>query len=148
MLAEKVACGETVNSSNTGPYCKARQRLPKKAIKTLATEVGQITESQSIAEWRWCGRHVKIADGTMLSMPDTLANQDAFPQHGNQKKGVGFPLARLVAILSLDTGSVIDFAAGAYKGKGTGEMSLLRQILDCLNPDDILLGDRYYPGFF
>ncbi|WP_274382505.1 hypothetical protein [Piscirickettsia salmonis] len=28
---------------------------------------------------------------------------------------------RLVAIMSLTTGGIIDYAVGAYKGKGTGE---------------------------
>lgn len=148
MLAEKTICGEALNSNNTGPYCKARQRLPKESVKALANEVGKMTEQQSRNQWRWRGRHVKIADGTMLSMPDTFANQVRFPQHGSQRAGAGFPIARLVAIISLDTGSIIDFAIGACRGKGTGEMSLLREIMDSLNPDDILLGDRYYPSFF
>ena len=35
-------------------------------------------------------------------------------------------MLRLLAIMSLSTGTVVDYAVGAYKGKGTGEQSLLR----------------------
>lgn len=78
-------------------------------------------------------------------MPDTEANLALFPKHSNQNKNVGFPLARLVAVMSLTTGSVIDYAIGPCKGKGTGEASLPRRILDCIQTNDIVLGDRYYP---
>lgn len=81
-------------------------------------------------------------------MADTKENQAAFPQHNNQKKGAGFPIARLVAVMSLTTGTVLDYAIDAYKGKGTGESSLLRKIFDCIEKDDIVLGDRYFPNFF
>src|SRR5437773_8841006 len=45
-------------------------------------------------------------------------------------------------------GTVIDYAIGPCKGKGTGESSLLRSIFDSINENDIVLGDRYFPSFF
>ena len=81
-------------------------------------------------------------------MADTQANQAVYPQHGNQKKGCGFPMLRLLAVMSLSMGTVVDYAVGAYKGKGTGEQSLLREIFNCIKYDDIVLGDRYFPSFF
>lgn len=77
-------------------------------------------------------------------MADTQANQANYPQHGNQKKGCGFPMLRLLAVMSLSMGTVVDYAVGAYKGKGTGEQSLLREIFSCIENDDIVLGDRYF----
>jgi len=84
----------------------------------------------------------------MVMMPDTPANQAAFPQHGNQKVGAGYPISTHVVVMSLTVGTVIDYAIGANKGNGTGEHSLLRQIMDCIHAEDIVLGDRYYPSFF
>ncbi len=55
--------------------------------------------------------------------------------------------AYVVAIMSLTTGGIIDYAVGAYKGKGTGEHALLRQIKDSIHKDDIVMGDRYFPCF-
>lgn len=81
-------------------------------------------------------------------MPDTKENQEIFPQQKGQKKGIGFPISRPVVVMSLTVGTVLDYAIGAFKGKGTGESSLLRSIFDCIEQNDILLGDRYYPSFF
>ena len=147
-IAEQIEIGKKTSSSNTGPYCKARQRLPEKAVKALVKEVGKLSTKRTPASWRVYGREVKWVDGSMVTMADTKENQGVYPQHSNQKKGAGFPLARLVVVMSLTVGTVVDYAVGAFKGKGTGEHSLLRRIFDCINKKDILLGDCYYPSFF
>ena len=41
-------------------------------------------------DWLWHDRHAKLVDGFTFTMPDTPANQDAFPQQGSQAPGVGF----------------------------------------------------------
>ena len=89
-----------------------------------------------------------LVDGTTVSMPDTPENQKMYPQPESQKEGVGFPIARLVAIISLSCGAVLDVAIGPYKGKETGEHALLRQILGSISTGDIVLGDRYYCSYF
>lgn len=43
----------------------------------------------------WWGRPVKVYDGTTVLIADSATNQDAYPQHGNQVPGRGFPIARL-----------------------------------------------------
>ena len=58
-----------------------------------------------------------------------------------------YPIARLVALISLATGTVIDYRMAAYQGKGTGETSLFSQMLNTLVAGDFLLGDRYYCTF-
>jgi membrane protein YqaA with SNARE-associated domain len=77
-----------------------------------------------------------------------MSNQKEYPQHGNQKTGAGFPILRLVAVMSLTLGTMIDYAIGAYKGKGTGEQSLFSEISDSINKNDIVLADKYFPSFF
>jgi hypothetical protein len=74
--------------------------------------------------WLWHGLNVVLADGTTVLMPDTPKNQAVFPQQSHQKPGLGFPIARWVALISLATGTIIDYRLGAYQGKGTGETSL------------------------
>ena len=61
---------------------------------------------------------------------------------------MGFPLARLVAIISLATGVVRDLALGPYKGKETGETALFRTLLEGFEPGEIVLGDRYFASYF
>nr|QNO47961.1 hypothetical protein DBNCDMDK_00050 [Methanosarcinales archaeon ANME-2c ERB4] len=81
-------------------------------------------------------------------MPDTPENQKMYPQPEGQKEGVGFPIARLVAIISLSCGAVLDMAIVPYKVEETGEHALLRQILGSISSGDIILGDRYYCSYF
>lgn len=81
-------------------------------------------------------------------MPDTDENQAEFPQPDSQRPGVGFPIARLVGILSCATGACLDLGVGPYSGKGTGEHALLRPLMDTFQQGDIALGDSYYASFF
>jgi hypothetical protein len=99
-------------------------------------------------EWLWHGLKIKLVDGSTISMPDTLENQAGYPQPDTQKPGVGFPIARVVAIIDYITGAVLDLAIGQYSGKKTGEHALLRQLISSFNETDVMLGDCYYPSFF
>jgi len=148
VLAERVAQGEPPCSSNTKSYCNARLRLPERLVRRLVRETGRLLHLKSEKDWKWKGRSVKLVDGTTVSMPDTPENQKMYPQPESQKEGVGFPIARLVAIISLSCGAVLDVAIGPYKGKETGEHALLRQILGSISAGDIILGDRYYCSYF
>ena len=40
-----------------------------------------------------------LVDGSTVSMPDTEENQKAFPQSQSQGIGLGFPVARVLAII-------------------------------------------------
>ncbi len=148
VIAEQVAAGEAVCSSATGAYCKARQRLPEERPWRLMRETGQALEAQAEAEWKWKGRAVKLVDGTTVSMPDTGANQEAYPQPSGQAPGLGFPQARLVGLIGLSTGAVEQMAIGPCQGKQTGEHGLLRQVSGDLAPGDVLLGDGYYSSYW
>lgn len=148
IAAQSSKGNDDVPSSNTGPYCKARQRLPEKSVKKLVKLSNQLATETAPAAWRIYGREVKLIDGTTIKMADTAENQRVFPQQNGQQEGAGFPIARLIVMLSLTTGTVVDYAVDAYKGKGTGEQSLLRRIFNNINGNDILLGDRYFPCFF
>jgi hypothetical protein len=54
---------------------------------------------------------------------------------------VGFPIARLGAIISLSCGAILNLGICRYAGKGQGEVSLLRQLWDSFCPGDVLLTD-------
>ena len=143
-----VAMGRPRCAQNNGPYCRARGRLPVAVIERLTRDVASRCEVQVPDKWLWKGRHVKLADGTSVSMPDTEANQEAFPQQTCQKKGLGFPIARLVVLLSLATGMTGGMAMGQYAGKETGELALLGELLDQLEEGDVFLADKLYCTYF
>jgi hypothetical protein len=148
LLAYLVARGEEPCRPETDTYCKARQRLPVGVVQSLARTTAEDLEDKAPEQWLWKGRHVHLVDGTTVSMPDTESNQRAFPQPKTQARGVGFPLARLVAVISLATGAVRDLAIGAYKGKKTGETALFRTVMNSLRQGDVALGDRYFASYF
>ena len=109
-LSQRVAQDLSTSSLNTGPYCKARQRLsatlPNPLSKALA---GRLCQAQPKA-WRWRERDIKLIDGTTVFMPDTEVNQATYPQSTQQKPGLGFPTMRIVAIISLGCGAVLDLS--------------------------------------
>jgi hypothetical protein len=139
--------GQTLDADDTSPYCKARTRLPESALHRLMQSLGRTTH-QEAAAWRWRGRRVQVVDGSTVTMPDTPANQQAYPQPGSQKPGVGFPIARIVVVFCLATGVVLEATLGKCQGKRTGENTLFRRLWDELEPEDIVLGDRYYCSYF
>jgi hypothetical protein len=147
VLVDRLSHGQSANSINTGPYCKARQRLPLTQMTQTVATTGSRLHQQSAKAWRWHGLNVVLVDGTTVLMPDTPKNQAVFPQQSNQQPGLGFPIARLLALISLTTGTIIDYRLGPYQGKGTGETSLFSQVLNSLLTGDLLLADRYYCTF-
>lgn len=133
---------------DTGSYCDARQRLPVGVVTRLVRQTAREIEGRAPDGWLWKGRRVVLVDGTTASMPDTPENQQAFPQSRSQGVGLGFPLVRMVAIISLATGVVQDLALGPYQGKETGETALFRTLWDGLDAGDIVLGDRSFASYF
>jgi hypothetical protein len=148
VLSWLIARGQPPCSPQTGPYCKARQRLPESLLPRLTRDTGRRLHDAVPDDWLWKGRRVKLVDGTTVSMPDTPANQDAYPHSPSQATGVGFPIARMVVVFCLACGTVLDAALGRYQGKKTGENSLLRTLDDALQEGDVVLGDRYFSGYF
>ena len=117
-------------------------------IEDLATSVAVQCEEESPEEWLWFGRSVELVDGTTVTMPDTEENQEKYPQQSCQKEGLGFPIARMVVVLSLATCMLRGLKMGAYQGKKTGETSLLRQLLGKFQPNTIALLDKLFCNYW
>jgi hypothetical protein len=141
LIADRIARGKSPCSANSSAYCQARKRLPEGFFSDVACRVGRSLDAQADPKWLWKGRRVYMFDGTTVSMPDTPENQQEYPQNPSQKPGLGFPIARLGAIISLACGVVLSLGICRYAGKGQGERSLLRQQWDIFSPGDILLTD-------
>jgi hypothetical protein len=133
---------------DTSSYCEARLRLPEAVIVRLVRETARRADGRASNGWLWKGRGVPLVDGTTASMPDSLPNQKAYPQSNTQGIGLGFPLVRMVALISLATGVVRDLALGPYRGKETGETALFRTLWRGLEPGEIVLGDRVFGSYF
>lgn len=148
VLAWLTKLGRPICDAGTGAYCKARAKLTELFLALLTWDVGRKLEDQAPDAWRWHSRRVVLVDGSTLSMPDTPANQQAYPHPRSQRPGVGFPIVRWVALLGLATGVVLDSAVGPYCGKETGESALFRRLLSSLYRGDVVLADRYYCSYW
>ena len=145
VLAYLISQEQPPCSPDSGHYCEARRRLPEEFLRQLFELQYEAAEEETPASWKWLGKHkVKVVDGTTFSMPDSEANRAAYPPDGETQAGTRYPLVRAVVLFNLCLGLVRDFVFGPYQGKGTGESSLFRQLFDCLNPGDVVLGDKYY----
>jgi Transposase DDE domain len=144
VLSERLYQGCSANSIQTGAYCNARKRLPLNPLKQAVESSGKTLHQQAHKTWLWKGHNTLLTDGTTVLMPDTPENQIDFPQQSNQKPGLGFPIARIVGLISLSVGSVVSYSMGPYQGKGSGETSLFSQVMGAIAKNDLLLADRYY----
>ena len=75
-----------------------------------------------------------------MTMPDSPENRQAYPRPNVLWHEVGFPICRASALISLATGAVVDLAFTQFIGKGTGETSLLREVLPSLKPGSVVVG--------
>jgi hypothetical protein len=129
-MAKRAIAGMKPGSTDTGGYCKARAPLPLTMTSTLVWNARGILANGAAPRWHWRGRRARLVDEATVTLPNRQGNQAAFPQSSSQKAGLGFPLCRVVALLSLACGALLDAATGPCEGKGSNEQSLLRNMLD------------------
>jgi hypothetical protein len=135
-------------AAGTGPYCTARGQLPERFLQRLTYHVGDGLQEHAEPAWLWQGRHVKLIDGTCLSAPDTPANREAYPQSTQQRPGLGFPMIRLVVILTFATAALVGAAYGPCRGPLTSELALLRELRDRFRPGELAVADRHYCSYW
>jgi hypothetical protein len=142
LIAHRASRGQRPCSAQTGAYCQARKRLPESFLADVARHTGRALEEDVDPRWLWKGRRVLVYDGSSVSMPDTPANQAAYPQPAGQRPGLGFPLARIAAVFSLACGAVLELGICRFAGKGQSELGLLRALWGLFRPGDVVLADR------
>ncbi|WP_193201020.1 IS4 family transposase, partial [Nostoc sp. MG11] len=101
-------------------------------------------EEKVTTEYFWCGRNVKVIDGSTVSMPDTVDNQKEYPQPSTQKEGCGFPIAKIGVIFSLVTGAAVALCIDVMN---THDIKLARKLSSFLKPNDVLVGDRAFCAY-
>ncbi len=159
------ALGRRVCNTNTGAYCRARSKIPFEAVRDITRRLASDAEAEvdrdavltaEEAEASACpevvaevkskaaGGRILLVDGFTVTAADTPENQEEYPQNPAQAEGLGFPILRCVSLISMGTGMLVDMACGPYSGKESGETALLWQLLDTLQPGDILVADSYY----
>jgi Transposase DDE domain/Insertion element 4 transposase N-terminal len=136
--------GEVPNSSL---IAKARDRLGQDVLKGLFRRFADFLADEFTCKDRWLGYLVVAIDGTTLRMPDSEDNVAEFGRPGGRNGSGGFPQLRLVTVVSALSHFVLGAVVGPCKGKGTGELSLVKQLLGLLQPDWITLMDRGFCSY-
>jgi hypothetical protein len=113
--------------------------LPIERLQDIHDGLVREADAALAAKDLWCGHRVYVADGSTVTAPDTPENQALYPQQSVQKPGCGFPIVRLVALLSLASGLLSAWVTGNWHQH---ELTLLQQLWDFLRAGDVLLGDR------
>jgi hypothetical protein len=125
-------------SLGTAAFCQARSALSAKFVQAGCEALRTKLSTQAPDAWRWCGRLVKVLDGTSVSMPDTIKNQERWPQPPAQKAGCGFPVAKMLGVFCLSTGAWLGHALSKWNRHDLG---LWHQVSHLLDKGDVLLGD-------
>ena len=158
MLTPRTACREVVRQvqalctlagrgtigKGDSAYIQARQRLPKERLEKALTATAQAADRRAGPGGQLQGRPVKVVDGSTTQLADTKKNQKSYPQPSTQKRGCGFPVMKLVVLMSLTSGAILNVLTGNLHDH---DLRLLRALWDQLKSGDILLGDRAYGEF-
>mgnify|MGYP003860877031 FL=1 len=131
-------------SPSTSAYCQARKKLNIEVLENVFVKTQSHVPARN-STLPMVGRRVVVADGTGISMSDTIANQDAWPQPKSQKEGCGFPQARICALFDLNTGIALSYRMG---NKKSHELPLLREQMDTFTKGDIFLGDKGFICYY
>jgi hypothetical protein len=85
-----------------------------------------------------------MTDATTAGTPDTPELQKLWPQPSVQKQGCGFPIVKLLALLDLASGMILQLTMMSLK---VHEMSQLAGPHGALQRGDVLLADRGFCSF-
>lgn len=136
--------GQAPPDEGTSAYIQARKHLPQERLERVLDATAHAADQRAGGGGPLAGRPVKVVDGSTVQLPDTPANQKAYPQPSRQKPGCGFPVMHLVVLFSLASGALLDVAMGNLHSH---DLRLLRQLWQALRAGDILLGDRAYGDY-
>ena len=126
-------------SPDTSSYFQARAKIPLEVMDDINTHPADRLQNHIPSAELWHGSHVKLADGTGLSMPGTGENQARWPQSKSQKPGCGFSAINLAGVFCLLSGALVK---AAYGDSQTHERTLFRDLWSALNPGDLAVTDR------
>ena len=124
---------------------QARARLGAEPLQALFERVARPistvpTTAGTTAPGWLAGRRLVAVDGTCLDVADTPENDAFFGRPGvNRGERAAFPQARVVALAECGTHAIFAATVGSL---GTGEPTMIEQLLGRLEPGMLLLADR------
>lgn len=117
---------------------QGRKRLGAAALWHLFALSARVWSAPRGPEERWHGLTLRAVDGTVLNVPDTRENAEAFGRPGGTAEG-GYPQVRVLALMSLTTHVLCALEMGGCR---EGELSVARALWEKLEDDSVTVLDR------
>jgi hypothetical protein len=129
--------GLAVATPTSSALAQARRRVGVKPLRALF----ELLAGPPPGPPRWRGLLLCAIDGTTMSVPDSAANLAVYGRQTGSHGGSGYPLMRLLAVVTCGTRTVLDAVFGPIS---IGETSYAPRLLGCLRPGMLLLADRNF----
>jgi hypothetical protein len=120
---------------------QARARLGAAPLRWLFDLLRGSAATGTAGSVRWHGLLVCAVDGTTMSVPDSARNLAVYSKQAGSHGGSGYPLLRLVALVTCGTRTVIDAVLGPMS---CGELDYARRLRRSLHAGMIVLLDRNF----
>jgi hypothetical protein len=120
---------------------QARARLGAAPLRWLFDLLRGSAATGTAGSVRWHGLLVCAVDGTTMSVPDSARNLAVYSKQAGSHGGSGYPLLRLVALVTCGTRTVIDAVFGPMS---CGELDYARRLRRSLHAGMIVLLDRNF----
>jgi hypothetical protein len=134
--------GLDVASPTASALTQARRRLGPGPLRELFA----LLRGPGPAGARWRGLLVCAIDGTIMSVADSAANLAVYSkQRGGRNGDSGYPMLRLLALVSCGTRTVID---AVFRPISAGETTCAPLLLGSLRAGMLLLADRNFAAGF
>jgi len=133
-----------VPKENNAAYCTARKRLRLEFLQSIFKHIIEVLNRRIRQEDRWHGFVVKSIDGTSVQLMDTVANQAVYPQPSNQKKGCGFPVMGVAAVLNHGHGGIEAFVTAHPNDH---DHKTAHRLIDSFQEGDLALADSAYSSY-
>jgi hypothetical protein len=130
--------GLDIASPTASALTQARRRLGPGPLRELFA----LLRGPSPAGARWRGLLVCAIDGTIMPVADSAANLAVYAkQRGGRNGDSGYPMLRLLALVSCGTRTVID---AVFRPVASGETTCAPLLLGSLRAGMLLLADRNF----
>lgn len=116
-----------------GAIPPARDRVGAQPLRELFQTTARHWALASAERHRWRGLMVLGADGTMLRVPDSAENREAFhlPAHNSRRGSSGYPQIRAAGLMVLRSHLLLDFDfAGCQVGESALTKPLIKRVPD------------------
>jgi Insertion element 4 transposase N-terminal/Transposase DDE domain len=133
--------GLSVATPTASALAQARRRIGVAPLRALFDLFRGPAAGVATKGVFWRGRLVCAFDGTSMCCPDTPANLRVFCKGGSNHGGTGYPMIRLLALVTCGTRTIIDATFGSTS---TGETTYAADLIGALRRGMIVLADRNF----